>query len=255
MTSPTRLFAILILLAASAAHAADNKPLPPIRVILAGDSTMASGSGYGDALCARFVAVVKCLNLARAGRSTGSFRSEGFWDQARKEMQDNAGFSRTYVLVQFGHNDQPGKGVHSTDLLTQFPANMAQYAREVKELGGVPVLVTPLTRRSFAGPVLKDNLMPWAEATRRTATAEHALMIDLNRLSADAVQAMGQSEADTLDPDPATLPPGAIDRTHLGPKGAAFFSGMVAGELVRLAPPIKPYLKAAPPAHGRKKPS
>jgi lysophospholipase L1-like esterase len=248
-----RLFAITILLACSATHAADvqpMRPLQPIRVILVGDSTMATGSGYGDALCARFVPEVRCINLAQRGRSTSSFRREGFWDEATNQLKDNTAFSRTYVLVQFGHNDQPGKGVHSTDLVTQFPANMARYAREVRELGGVPVLVTPLTRRTFQGAVLKDDLMPWAEATRRTAKAEHVPMIDLNRISADAVQAMGQAEADTLSPADenvaAELPSQskkAVDRTHLGPKGAALFAGMVAGELVRLAPSIKPYLK------------
>ena len=46
----------------------------PIRVILVGDSTMASKSGYGDAFCARFTPDVSCVNLARGGRSTSSFR-------------------------------------------------------------------------------------------------------------------------------------------------------------------------------------
>ena len=57
-------------------------PSPPssLRVILVGDSTMATKSGYGDALCARFQPEVSCLNLAKGGRSTKSFRAEGLWD-------------------------------------------------------------------------------------------------------------------------------------------------------------------------------
>lgn len=231
----------------------------PIRVILVGDSTMASKSGYGDALCARFAADVTCVNLARGGRSTGSFRAEGRWDEVERLLKDGASFKATYVLVQFGHNDQPGKPGRSTDLVTQFPANMARYARETRELGGVPVLVTPLTRRTFKGAYLGNDLAPWAEATRRAAAQEHAVLLDLNRDSVAAVQAMGQDEADTLavvprppgyglpvDPnkvEPAGAAKTAFDRTHLGTKGADFSARMVERELVAARPETAAYFK------------
>jgi hypothetical protein len=56
----TALSAALSLAFPSAALAA---PLPPIRVILVGDSTMAPHNGYGDALCARFTMEVTCVCL------------------------------------------------------------------------------------------------------------------------------------------------------------------------------------------------
>lgn len=239
----------------SPAHAADK----PVRVILVGDSTMASQSGYGDALCARFTPEVTCINLARGGRSSGSFRAEGRWDEVQTLLRDGASFSATYVLVQFGHNDQPGKGARSTDLVTQFPANMARYASEVKELGGVPVLVTPLTRRIFKGPYVRDDLGPWSAATRRVAQENKVALLDLNKLSIDAVQTMGTDEANTLaqePPPPKPLAAGAnagtevqgtpkskFDYTHLGAKGAELFSGMVARELTRLFPSLKPWMQ------------
>src|SRR5690349_12464409 len=129
-------------------HAAERLP---IRVILVGDSTMQTNSGYGDAFCARFAPEVSCINLAKGGRSTASFRAEGRWDEVQRLLKDGAHYSATYVLVQFGHNDQPGKPGRSTDFVTEFPFNMARYARETRQLGGVPVLMTPLTRRSFHG--------------------------------------------------------------------------------------------------------
>jgi lysophospholipase L1-like esterase len=231
----------------------------PVRVILVGDSTMATKSGYGDALCARFTPDVTCVNLARGGRSTSSFRAEGRWDEVERMLKDGAGFKATYVLVQFGHNDQPGKPGRSTDLVTQFPANMARYAQETRALNGVPVLVTPLTRRTFKGAYLKDDLAPWAAATRRVAAQEHAVLLDLNKDSAAAVQAMGQDEADTLavvprppgyglpiDPnkvEPAGAAKSAFDRTHLGTKGADFFARMVERELVAARPETARYFK------------
>src|SRR5438067_1701965 len=71
--------------AASAADTPARAPAPTrIRVILVGDSTMASRNGYGDALCARFTPDVACLNLAKNGRSSRTFREEGRWAEVEQ---------------------------------------------------------------------------------------------------------------------------------------------------------------------------
>jgi beta-xylosidase len=55
-----------------------------------------------------------------------------------------------YVLIQFGHNDMPGKGeARETDPASTFPQNLARYVDEARERGLAPVLVTSLTRRRF----------------------------------------------------------------------------------------------------------
>ncbi len=264
----TRLFAqctfAFIALASPWVRANDAPLHKSPRVILVGDSTMASNSGYGDALCSRMRADVSCINLARGGRSTGSFRAESRWDTVQLLLREGEQFSRTYVLIQFGHNDQPGKPGRSTDLVTQYPANLARYAAEVTALGGVPVLVTPLTRRTFKGAYLHDDLAPWAAATRAVARTHKVALLDLHALSAKAVQAMGQDQADTLAqaPKPAATPAIAgsaavepqgapkstFDRTHVGVKGSALFSAMVAGELKRLFPALAPAILSV--AHG-----
>ncbi|MDL2354716.1 MAG: rhamnogalacturonan acetylesterase, partial [Pseudomonadota bacterium] len=235
-----------------ASASASNNDLPRIRVILVGDSTIAGGNGYGDALCARFRPEVTCVNLAANGRSSSSFRTEGRWDKVRDMLREGDGFRANYVLVQFGHNDQPGKK-HATDIVTEFPANMARYAAETRALGGVPVLVTPLTRRTFDGPNLHDTLGPWAAATRKAAVQEHAALLELNADSAAVVQQLGQAEADTLAMAPPPNPAKAkgegaaksqFDWTHLGPRGAQLFSAMVAKELAQAIPAIAPYLDA-----------
>ena len=230
-------------------------PLKPVRFILVGDSTMANTSGYGDAFCARVNRANTCINLAKGGRSSGSFRAEGRWDEVQGLLRGAAAYRATYVLIQFGHNDQPGKPGRSTDLKTEFPVNMARYAQEVKALGGVPVLVTPLTRRSFTDKVLENNLQPWADVIRATAAAQKAPLLDLNAESYAAVQAMGEDEADTLAMAPrpdkvaeaaaasgkvevAGAAKSAFDRTHLGAKGAAYFSHMVMDEVKREIPDI-----------------
>ena len=248
-------FALLVSLCASAATSFASPtilPAPttlPARIILVGDSTMATRTGYGDALCGRFQSNVACLNHARGGRSTGSFRAEGLWDKVQEQLRDSAPFGVTYVLIQFGHNDQPGKPGRSTDLVTEYPVNLARYVTEARALGAVPILVTPLTRRSFRGRWLHDDLAPWSATVRRIAREQRADLLDLNMHSAAAVQAMGTARADTLAQEP---PPkdalidgrkSAFDYTHVGHKGAELFSGMVVKDLVRLRPALAASLR------------
>jgi lysophospholipase L1-like esterase len=244
-------------LAAGQASAADA----PVRVILVGDSTMAPETGYGDALCAGFTPAVRCLNLARGGRSTMSYRAEGLWDNVQALLRE-PGYARTYVLIQFGHNDQPGKPGRSTDLVSGFTPNMARYVQDVRAQGGVPVLLTPLTRRTFRERVLQNDLRPWADATLTVAREQGATALDLNAESYMAVQLMGEQEADTLAMapppaaplpsapaaavEPAGAPKRGFDRTHVGAKGAAYFARMVQRELVLAVPALATYTRSAP---------
>ncbi|MYN02409.1 hypothetical protein GTP41_09880 [Pseudoduganella sp. DS3] len=233
------LLSLACLTSLSAAQAAD-------RIILTGDSTVASGGGYGDYLCRRQRPGTQCLNLAKNGRSSGSFRAEGRWDEVQALLRNSAGFNQTYVLMQFGHNDQPGKPGRSTDLVREYPANLARYVADVKAGGGVPVLVTSLTRRSFRNGYVWNDLAPWAAAAREVARREGAALLDLNALSLAAVQEMGPEQADTL-----AAPKGAgFDYTHLGPKGGRFFGDMAARELVRLFPALGPLVDPADTARG-----
>lgn len=224
---------------------------------------MATRTGYGDALCEMFKPNVSCINLARGGRSSGSFRAEGLWDQMMARLAGTEKFAATYVLIQFGHNDQPGKPGRSTDLATEFPVNMARYVEEVKQAGAVPILVTPLTRRIFRDGALRNDLVPWADATRRVSEESKAALLDLNADSAAAVSAMGSAEADTLaeEPPPAKpvsppataqdnakaepngAPKSRFDYTHLGAKGSALFARIVTREIAHAVPSLAAHIK------------
>jgi lysophospholipase L1-like esterase len=185
--------------------APEPAPFKSPKIVLVGDSTTAVQGGWGPSFCGKHVtSFIACINLARGGRSSGSYRSEGSWALAKYEIR-SGGFSDTYVLIQFGHNDQPGKPGRSTDLVTEFPANIKRYVDEVRLAGGKPVLLTPLTRRQFKDGKLVDDLGPWAAAVRKVAAETQTPLVDLHALSTAAVQAMGPVEAMTFAqgvPDP-----------------------------------------------------
>jgi len=207
------------------------------RVILVGDSTMAPKGGYGDALCRRLEPRVACINRGRAGRSTSSYRAEGHWDEVRGLLDQNRQYAATYVLVQFGHNDQPGKPGRSTDLKTEFAANMARYASEVAASGATPVLVTPLARRTFEGIKPVDTLAPWAAATRAVAAQEGARLLDLHAATLAAFAALGEARAVTLGPPPKLDAKGP-DLTHLNEEGAEIVAPIVLAGLRKAVPAL-----------------
>jgi lysophospholipase L1-like esterase len=246
-----------------------------VRIILVGDSTMAVQSGWGPGFCALLSPSVDCINMARSGRSSLSYRTEGAWAQVTEALKHNSEYQTSYVLIQFGHNDQPGKPARSTDIATEFPANLRRFVEEVRSNGARPVLITPLERRVFRDGKLTNGLLAWAEATRSVAVAEQVPLIDLNSKSFAAMQSMGQAEADTLAmaPPPANvitgeatgnsvplpkshapgepelLPDGSdpnfnpvFDYTHLGRKGSDYFGKLISTELQTIVPDLKPYL-------------
>ncbi|WP_282260146.1 rhamnogalacturonan acetylesterase [Stenotrophomonas sp. PS02301] len=257
-----------------------DRPAPtPIRaskIVLVGDSTTAVQGGWGPAFCARHVtSFLTCTNLARGGRSTYNYRAEGSWALAEAEMR-TPGYATTWVLVQFGHNDQPGKPGRSTDLQREFPDNLRRYVREIRAAGAQPVLLTPLTRRQFADGVLIDDLAPWAEAVRAVARELEVPLVDLHARSRAVVQALGPVaamplaqaaatpaqvsaalEGTTVGAAPVAGAPAAqnnaltepmgqakvaFDYTHLGPDGAALFATLVTEELARQVPSLRPML-------------
>jgi lysophospholipase L1-like esterase len=173
-------------------------------------------------------------------------------------LEHNGEFSGTWVLIQFGHNDQPGKPSPSA-AATEFPANMRQYVREVRETGARAVLITSLTRRTFKDGKLSDTLGPWASATTQAAREEKVPVLDLNTESATAVQKMGPVEANKLameSPPQSVMdaalkgnsitvpsnPPTAFDYTHLGSRGSVFFGRMVAELLWTSVSELRPYI-------------
>jgi len=206
----------------------------PAKIILVGNSTVAVIGGWGPSFCARHVSsFAACLNLARGGRSSRTYMQEGSWDIALRKAR-TPGYAHVWILIQFGHNDQPGNS-RSTELVQEFPGYIRRYVEDAREAGAVPVLVTPLTRRTFAAGRLINDLKPWADAVRKVAAEIMTPLLDLNADSAAAVQTMGPTAADLfaqIAPDeqrattlsrsatevvvsPTVSPKLAFDRTHL----------------------------------------
>jgi lysophospholipase L1-like esterase len=206
----------------------------PVKIVLVGDSTVATGGGWGLGFCAVMTPNVTCVDDALNGRSSKSFIDEGAWAKALAKKGD-------YYLIQFGHNDQKPNLDRHTDVGTTFDANLRRYIADVRAIGGVPVLVTSLSRRTFKDGKVVEDLNDYVQATRNVGAKEYVTVIDLNKISTEMLDKMTQEEADKFD---ATLHPDAkaentgkaqptLDRTHLNPYGQKVFGRIVADQLVR----------------------
>lgn len=224
----------LIWLLAAVAIAGGEARGQSIKIVLVGDSTVNDQGGWGPGLRAAFGPDVEVINLARNGRSSKSFRDEGAWTPALTAKPN-------YILIQFGHNDVPGKGhERETDARTTYRENLAHYVDEARTAGAEPVLITSIVRRNFTtdGKIKVDSLTPFVEAARAVATEKNVPLMDLYALTLAQAEKLGPAGCEDID---ARDKDGKRDHTHLGAKGQQEIGAMAARELVRLEPALGRY--------------
>jgi lysophospholipase L1-like esterase len=227
---PVRLFIVLLSLTV-VFHAADSAK---VRIVLAGDSTVTDKAGWGAAFAKLLGPDAECVNLAAGGRSSKSFRDEGRWRQVLEAKP-------AFVLIQFGHNDMPGKGPsRETDPETTYRENLIRFVKEARAAGAQPILVTSMARRRFEDGKLRGELKPYADAARKVAEEEKVPLVDLFARSVELLEKLEPAASGEFNP-PAKK--GQADRTHLNAKGAEVFAAIVAEEVRRVSPELLRLLK------------
>ena len=225
----------------SACLAADDAQREePIRIVLIGDSTVASYpnppqdrpdlAGWGQVFGECFNDRVTVSNHAQSGRSTKSFIAEGLWQKALDARGD-------YVFIQFGHNDshtKDGKPVVDPD--TAFPDYLRQYIDQSRAASAKPVLVTPVARRTFVGGKIHTGLQPYADAMLKVGKEKDVPVIDLHAASMALFDRLGDERS-------ADLTASVSDRTHFSRKGARAMARLVADALPKAVPELQPWLK------------
>ena len=172
---------------------------------------------------------VEVVNLAANGRSSKGFRDEGRWQPALEQKP-------RYIIIQFGHNDQPGKGPErETDPQTTYPANLIRYIDEARAAGAIPVLATSIVRRNFDGDgkIQRDPLFDYSAAVRRVGAEKNTPVMDLyalTRAQCEKVGPSGTAAFDAVDKD------GKPDHTHLGAHGREAVGRLAAAEFLRVVP-------------------
>lgn len=221
----------------SAALYSAEPALAKVRIVLVGDSTVADKSGWGPAFAELLAPEAECFNHAKGGASTKSFYNGNYWKNALAQKPD-------YVLIQFGHNDQPGKGPQrETDPQSTYRENLVRYITEAKAAGARPILVTSLVRRIFLPDgKLQGELAPYAAAARDVAKEQSVPLVDLFARSRELHERLGAKASESFGPVHPKLA-GRFDGTHLSQEGARKIARLVADDLIKAEPKLAPYIR------------
>ncbi|GAP90931.1 putative GDSL-like lipase acylhydrolase [Rosellinia necatrix] len=208
----------------------------PPAFILAGDSTTAvqaaNGGGWGNGFISFLKSPATGVNKGHNGATTKSFVEGGDWATVKGLVgSSQASGHDVYVTIQFGHNDQKST---SGVTLAQFQTNLVNLAKDVLSWGATPLLVTPLTRRTFSGGSVEDSLHDERLATIAAAGTAAVAYLDLNAASIAYVDAIGEAAAHAYNLN-------AGDNTHLGAWGSVVFGRLVADLLLERRADLAPW--------------
>ena len=221
------------------------------KVWLVGDSTMANKelkaypeTGWGMPFATFFDSSVVIDNRAKNGRSTKSFIAEGLWSSVLGDLQTG-----DYVFIQFGHNDEVKTKVGSYTTPDEFRANLLRYVTETRSRGAVPVLLTPVARRSFgADGQPKESHPVYADAVREVAATNHVALIDLDERSQVLLHQYGTDDSrllfNYLEPgEHPNYPVGHRDDTHFNELGARKIAELVLVGVRELLPDLAAHIR------------
>jgi lysophospholipase L1-like esterase len=202
-----------------------------ISVALIGDSTVTEDLGWGQAFANRFNDDVLVRNFAVPGRSSKSWYDE-------KRLPEVLALKPNYVLIQFGHNGQPGKGpARETAPDSTYRDYLTTYVNEFRKVGAKPIIVSSVTRRNFddAGKI-EATLTPWARAAEAVAEKLGVPFVDLHTASVNYHNKIGREQSMTFNKREG-------DTSHLNGKGAEAIAELVIKELKTVCPDLHACIK------------
>ncbi|WP_161625580.1 rhamnogalacturonan acetylesterase [Cyclobacterium qasimii] len=236
-----------------------------VKVFCIGDSTMSEYNleemdekyggtdfprrGWAMALSAYLNDKAEVRNMAVSGRSSKNFIAQGHWDKVLNEIKEG-----DFLIIQFGHNDEKSDDPNRfTEPFGEYKENLIRFVKESEALGALPIMATPIARRSFNEEGLPiDTHGDYVTATREAAKEAGVPMIDLNKMTMDYLSELGAEDAKKLflHVKPGVfenLPEGLEDDTHLSKQGACAVSEMFIEGIEKSDSPLKKYQLANKP--------
>ena len=201
--------------------------------------------GWGQLLSLYFREGVRVANHAVNGRSSKSFLEEGKWEVVRLKLQP-----ADYVIIQFGSNDEHQDNPKQyTAPFGEFKTNLLRYVRETRVRRALPILATPVPRRSFtAAGKLRDTHGDYSVAVRQVAAEEQVPLLDLDRRCSEALAQLGPEGSkrwyDWIPPGEfEKRPEGSSDNSHFCAYGATRACDFAVDEMRTATPELARWLR------------
>ncbi|HEX9975150.1 MAG TPA: rhamnogalacturonan acetylesterase, partial [bacterium] len=95
-------------------------------------------------------------------------------------------------FIQFAHNDQKPQSRSYIEPFTGYKKYLKYFIKQAREKGAIPVLVTPMHRRTFDenGKIVNSH-GDYPEAMRQAANEENVALIDLFHMSTVLFESLG----------------------------------------------------------------
>lgn len=211
-------------------------------VFMAGDSTMSiketkmyPETGWGMPFVYFFDSSVTIVNKAKNGRSTRTFISEGLWSSIIDNVKPG-----DYVFIEFGHNDESKEKTDRYTTPDEYRANLTRFVTETRNKKGLPILLTPVSRRKFdANGNAMETHEIYSDIVREVAKQDSVPLIDMDEKSKALYQQMGVENSKLLFNQLApgehpNYPEGVQDNTHFNELGARKIAEIALQELKNL---------------------
>jgi len=160
-------------------------------VFLLGDSTVCDQplepyNSWGQMLPRFFKPGIAIANHAESGESLRSSLGAKRLDKVLSLIKPG-----DYLFIQYAHNDEKEKG-EGVGAFTTYKASLKRFVEEARKHGGIPVLITPMHRRTFDdhGKITNSH-GDYPEAVRQAAKEENVPLIDLFAMSQRLYEAWG----------------------------------------------------------------
>lgn len=215
--------------------------IPMVTVYLIGDSTIATKevtaypeTGWGMPFQHFFDSTVVVENHAKNGRSTRTFIAENRWSPIEQKLKKG-----DYVLMQFGHNDESKEKTDRYTTPEDYKKNLRMFINETRTKGAIPVLLTPVSRRKFVNGQQQETHKEYSTLVKEVANTEQVALIDLDSLSRELYQRMGEENSKLLflqleASEHPNYPEGKNDNTHFSELGARRIAYIVLIEIKKL---------------------
>ena len=217
-----------------------------VNLFLAGDSTMSikekkayPETGWGMPFELFWDSSITVINKAKNGRSTKTFIQEGIWKNIVDSLQ-----SGDYVFIQFGHNDESPEKVDRYTSPDSFRINLQFFIQQVTQKGGIPILLTPVSRRKFDknGTALATH-EKYSPLVLEVAQQMNIYCIDLDSASRNLFQRMGVDNSRLLflqlqPGEHPNYPGGKEDNTHFNELGARLIAQIVLADIKKNIPAL-----------------
>lgn len=160
-------------------------------IYLLGDSTVADQprepyNSWGQMLTRFFDPGVAIANHAESGESLRSSLAAKRLDKALSTIKPG-----DYLFIQYGHNDEKEKG-EGVGPFTTYKSDLKKFVAEARARKAIPVLITPVQRRTFDEEQrITNSHGDYPEAVRQVAKEESVPLIDLNVMSKTLYEVWG----------------------------------------------------------------